>query len=476
MDIPVKVITEETDPSASVAGFAPIDLYQKREKIFTRNITGRFQRLRLYTGWPLLLGYLFVPWLSWNEHPLVLLDIPARQFHLGGLTFFPQDFMLLGWLLIIAAFGLFLITSVVGRLWCGYTCPQTIWTSIFMWMEQIVEGTRNQRMRLDRAPWSLDKVARRTLKHGMWLGWALLTGFTFVAYFVPAPELAVDLATSNTPGWALFWTLFFTGTTYVNAGWMREQVCIHMCPYARFQSAMVDGDTLVVSYDGARGESRGSRRADADRATLGLGDCIDCQLCVQVCPTGIDIRDGLQYQCIDCAQCIDACDQIMARMGYAPGLIRYTTQTLLDGGESRLLRPKVVGYAMALAAMAMLFVWVMLARTPFEVDVERDRGELFQRIDDQIRNAYSLTLINKSQQVQTMNLRAEIDGIAELRFEAPASVAVAPGNVENVPVRILIPQEFTTLPVMDVIFSACVDGVGCTTETSRFLAPRRAHD
>jgi cytochrome c oxidase accessory protein FixG len=476
MDIPVKVITEETDPSASVAGFAPIDLYQKREKIFTRNITGRFQRLRLYTGWPLLLGYLFVPWLSWNEHPLVLLDIPARQFHLGGLTFFPQDFMLLGWLLIIAAFGLFLITSVVGRLWCGYTCPQTIWTSIFMWMEQIAEGTRNQRMRLDRAPWSLVKVARRTLKHGMWLGWALLTGFTFVAYFVPAPELAVDLATSNTPGWALFWTLFFTGTTYVNAGWMREQVCIHMCPYARFQSAMVDGDTLVVSYDGARGESRGSRRADADRATLGLGDCIDCQLCVQVCPTGIDIRDGLQYQCIDCAQCIDACDQIMARMGYAPGLIRYTTQTLLDGGKSRLLRPKVVGYAMALAAMAMLFVWVMLTRTPFEVDVERDRGELFQRIDDQIRNAYSLTLINKSQQVQTMNLRAEIDGIAELRFEAPASVAVAPGNVESVPVRILIPQGFTTLPVMDVIFSACVDGVGCTTETSRFLAPRRAHD
>jgi cytochrome c oxidase accessory protein FixG len=247
MDIPVKIIVEESDPSASVTGFAPVDLYQKREKIFTRNITGRFQRLRLYTGWPLLLGYLFVPWLSWNDRPLVLLDIPARQFHLGGLTFFPQDFMLLGWLLIIAAFGLFLITSVVGRLWCGYTCPQTIWTSIFMWIEQIAEGTRNQRMRLDRAPWSLDKVTRRTLKHGMWLGWALLTGFTFVAYFVPAPELAVDLATSNTPGWALFWTLFFTGTTYVNAGWMREQVCIHMCPYARFQSAMVDADTLVVS-------------------------------------------------------------------------------------------------------------------------------------------------------------------------------------------------------------------------------------
>ena len=476
MDIPVKVIVEETDLSASVTGFAPVDLYQKREKIFTRNITGRFQRLRLYTGWPLLLGYLFVPWLSWNDRPLVLFDIPARQFHLGGLTFFPQDFMLLGWLLIIAAFGLFMITSVVGRVWCGYTCPQTIWTSIFMWMEQIAEGTRNQRMRLDQAPWSLDKVTRRTLKHGMWLGWALLTGFTFVAYFVPAPELAVGLTTSSTQGWALFWTLFFTGTTYVNAGWMREQVCIHMCPYARFQSAMVDRDTLVVSYDRARGEPRGSRRAEVDPASLGLGDCIECQLCVQVCPTGIDIRDGLQYQCIDCAQCVDACDQIMDKMGYAPGLIRYTTQRILDGGESHLLRPKVVGYAIALVAMTTLFIWVMLTRTPFEVDVARDRGELFQRVDGQIRNAYSLTLINKSQQVQIMNLQAEIDGIAALRFEAPARVTVEPGNIENVPVRILISQSVITLPVMDVRFSACVDDVGCVSETNRFLAPSPAHD
>jgi cytochrome c oxidase accessory protein FixG len=471
MDIPVKAIVEEADPAASVTGFAPVDLYQKREKIFTRNITGRFQRLRLYTGWPLLLGYLFVPWLSWNDRPLVLFDIPARQFHLGGLTFFPQDFMLLGWLLIIAAFALFMITSVVGRLWCGYTCPQTIWTSIFMWMEQVAEGTRNQRMRLDQAPWSLDKVMRRALKHGMWLGWALLTGFTFVAYFVPAPDLALNLATFNAPGWPLFWTLFFTCTTYVNAGWMREQVCIYMCPYARFQSAMVDRDTLVVSYDRARGEPRGSRRADADRATLDLGDCIECQLCVQVCPTGIDIRDGLQYQCIDCAQCIDACDQIMARMDYAPGLIRYTTQRNLDGGQSHLLRPKVIGYALALGVMSALFAWVMVTRTPFEIDVARDRGELFQRVDDQIRNAYSLTLINKSQQAQTMRLRAEIAGVAELRFDAPAAVTVAPGNVENVPVRILIEQSMVVRPVMDVIFSACVDDVGCVSETNRFLAP-----
>lgn len=474
MNIPVRQVDDASDPTAGVAGFAPVDLYQKREKIFTRNVTGRFQRLRLYTGWPLLFGYLIVPWLSWNGRPLVLLDIPARQFQLGGLTFMPQDFMMLGWLLIIAAFALFTVTSVVGRLWCGFTCPQTIWTAIFMWMEQVAEGTRNQRMRLDRAPWNLEKVLRRGAKHGMWLGWAFLTGFTFVAYFVPARELGLELVTLHLGGWALFWTLFFTAATYVNAGWMREQVCIYMCPYARFQSAMFDHDTLIVSYDRDRGEPRGSRRVDADRTGLGLGDCVDCSLCVQVCPTGIDIREGLQYQCIDCAHCVDACDQIMDKMGYPRGLIRFTTERVLEGGPRRLLRPRVIGYALAVLVMATLFVVVLVNRVPFAVDAARDRGELYQEVGDAVRNAYSLTLVNKSQQSQTLHVSAAIAGIADLTVEVEEPILVAPGEVVNVPVTVAAPAAALGTPVMDVVFTVCADAIGCLEETNRFLAPARA--
>ena len=321
-------------------GFAPVDLYQKREKIFTRSISGRFQRIRALSGWPFLLGYLLLPWLMWHGRQAVLFDLPARKFYVFGVTFWPQDFMLLTGLLIIAAFALFTLTSVVGRVWCGYTCPQTVWTAIFMWAEQFAEGPRHVRMKLDQAPWSFTKLRKRVLKHGMWIGWALLTGVTFVGYFMPIRELTGAALTLHLSGWALFWTAFFTAATYFNAGWLREQVCIYMCPYARFQSAMFDKDTLMVSYDAARGEPRGSRKRDADPAALGLGDCIDCTLCVQVCPTGIDIRNGLQYQCIGCAHCVDACDEVMTTVGYAPGLIRYTTEHAMGGVRSHILRPR----------------------------------------------------------------------------------------------------------------------------------------
>jgi len=274
--------------------FAPaevgeLDLYQKRERIYTRKVEGFFQRLRLYTGWPLLLLYFGLPWLQWEGHQAIWFDLPGRKFNIFGLTLWPQDFPLLAWLLMIAAFSLFTVTVFAGRVWCGYTCPQTVWTSIFMWAEQVTEGTRNQRIRLDQGPWNANKLWRKSAKHAMWLGFAALTGVTFIGYFSPIRQLVVDLPTGGASGWAWAWTTFFTLATYINAGWMREQVCMYMCPYARFQSVMFDHDTLIVSYDGRRGEPRGSRKRGQDPRAVGLGDCIDCELCVQVCPTGIDV-------------------------------------------------------------------------------------------------------------------------------------------------------------------------------------------
>ena len=258
-----------------------LDLYQKRERIYTRKVEGFFQKLRLYTGWPLLILYFAAPWLNWDGRQAIWFDLPERKFHIFAITFWPQDFPLLAWLLVIAAFALFTVTVFAGRVWCGYTCPQTVWTSIFMWAEQISEGTRNQRIKLDKAPWNASKLARKLLKHTLWLGFAALTGISFVAYFTPVRQLVLDLPTGRSGFWEYAWVIFFTLATYINAGWLREQVCMFMCPYARFQSVMFDHETLIVSYDGKRGEPRGSRKRGQDRPG-GLGDCIDCELCVQV--------------------------------------------------------------------------------------------------------------------------------------------------------------------------------------------------
>jgi len=355
-------------------GFASQDLYRRREKIFTRSIKGRFQRLRALSGWPLLLGYFATPWLTHNSQQAVLFDLPARQFRIFDLTLWPQDLWLLGWLLMIAAFALFTFTNIVGRLWCGYTCPQTVWTAIYMWVEQLAEGSRHQRMRLDQAPWSLNKLRKRLLKHGIWLSIAALTGITFVGYFAPIRLLTSDIVGMNPAlirDWSLFACGFFTLATYINAGWMREQVCLYMCPYARFQSAMIDADTLVVSFDHHRGEPRGSakRKLSSDLTSAGKGDCIDCTMCVQVCPTGIDIRDGLQYECIGCAHCIDACNQVMQQVGRAPNLIGYSSQRELEGGKTRLLRPRSIGYATITALLSIAFGLAVYYRAPITIDM-----------------------------------------------------------------------------------------------------------
>jgi cytochrome c oxidase accessory protein FixG len=466
-----------TEEPVRLEGFGPRDLYQRREKIFTRFVGGFFQRLRFFTGWPLLAGYFLLPWVNWDGRQAVLFDLPARQFHIFSLTFFPQDLWLLGWMLMIAAFGLFTITTLVGRLWCGYTCPQTVWTAIFMWVEQVTEGPRHARIRLDQAPWSMEKIRKRTLKHAMWLGWAGLTGLTFVGYFTPIRELVVDLATLSANGWAVFWTFFFTAATYVNAGWMREQVCIYMCPYARFQSAMFDKDTLIVSYDAARGEPRGSRKRGADREDTSLGDCIDCQLCVQVCPVGIDIRNGLQYQCIGCAHCIDACNQVMDKMDYPRGLVRYTTEHELSGGSTHWLRGRSVGYGVVLLIMISAFFIAVLTRSSFEVDVIRERGELF-RVDatGQVLNQYSLRVLNKTQQAQTYTLHVRSDlpiTVAQLD-QLSDELRTLPGELLDLPVTLMAAREAVTLPSVPLTIELCeVNANRCVSEQSTFFGPRR---
>ncbi len=462
------IATDAADRSADTAGFTAVDLYQSREKIFTRAVEGRFQRIRLVSGWPLLLGYLLLPWIDWGGRQAVLFDLPSRHFYIFGLTFWPQDFILLAWLLIIAAFALFTVTSVVGRIWCGYTCPQTIWTAIFMWVEQITEGPRHARIRLDQAPWSLEKVVRRGSKHALWLGWAFLTGFTFVGYFTPVRQLAIDVATLQVELWAVAWIVFFTLATYINAGWMREQVCIYMCPYARFQSAMFDKDTLIVSYDAARGDPRGARKRGTHPEEL--GDCVDCELCVQVCPTGIDIRDGLQYECIGCAHCIDACDDVMEKVGYAPGLIRYTTHNALRGLPSHLLRPRVIGYAIALSLMVGLFCLALFNRSLLGIDVIRDRGDLYHVDRDAIRNDYTLKVINKTQSVQTYALSLVGDAHG-LTFEGPSSVEVDAGDVASVPVSLSVDPAHLESAYLDIRFQVCDAARHCDSEANHFFGP-----
>ena len=425
------------------AEVSEMDLYQKREKIYTRAIEGFYQRIRVFTGWPLLLGYFILPWLNWGDRQSVLFDLPARQFHVLGVTFWPQDMVMLAWVLIISAFLLFAVTNLAGRVWCGYSCPQTVWTSIFMWMEQKAEGTRNQRIKLDQSPLSFEKVRKKALKHTMWLGFAFLTAFTFVGYFTPIRQLGIDVLAFNVNAWAGFWIAFFAAATYINAGWMREQVCLYMCPYARFQSVMFDPDTLIISYDKARGEPRGSRKRDEKSADVGLGDCIDCQLCVQVCPTGIDIRDGLQYECIGCALCVDACNSVMEKMEYPKGLIRYATENSLEGKTTHIMRPRLIGYFVAVALMIALLGYRIVDRDVIELSVLRDRQALYETTaDGLIENRYVVKLANKTQ--DTHRYEVDVNTPVVLQGFSASPVTLEPGELLDLPLRLQARPEDVT--------------------------------
>ncbi len=423
-----------SNAAAAVAVEVPVrlvSLYQKHEKVQPRTVSGWFQNWRWALVWFTQLLFYGLPWLPWNGRPAVLFELEARRFYLFDLVLYPQDFIYLAALLIISAYSLFLFTAVAGRLWCGYACPQTVYTEIFMWIERTIEGNRAARIKRDEGPWNLDKLWRKSAKQGAWVGLSLWTGFTFVGYFTPIRHLWAESFTLAFGPWEWFWVLFYALATYGFAGHLREQVCKYRCPYARFQSAMFDKDTLVITYDTARGEPRGSRGRGDDLQAKGLGSCIDCGLCVQVCPTGIDIRRGLQYECIGCAACIDVCDSVMDKMHYPRGLVRYDTQNHLDqpsraaGIGARVLRPRVLAYSTILLAILVAMGASLALRHPFKVDVIRDRG-VMSRLGPQgeVQNVYRLQLMNASEQPQ--RFRFQVEGLPGLAVAAGASGPMEP--------------------------------------------------
>jgi len=448
-------------------------LYAKRQKVYPREVHGLFASLRL-AGVALLMGiYYFLPWVQWKGQQAVLLDLPARKFHFFELTFWPQDFIYLTSLLIIAALSLFFFTALAGRLWCGYACPQTVWTEVFLWIERRIEGDRPKQMKLDKAPWSARKVWIKGLKHFAWIALSLWTGYTFVGYFTPIRELGASVLTFQTGPWETFWLLFYGFATYGNAGWLREQVCIYMCPYARFQSAMFDRDTMIISYDPYRGEPRGPRKKTADRKALNLGDCVDCTICVQVCPTGIDIRDGLQYECIGCAACIDACDDVMEKMGYPKGLIRYTTENALEGKKAHVLRPRVIIYGLVLLALLSAVGYGIAIRVPLELDVIRDRNTLYRETTEGlIENVYTLKLLNMDRADHRYDLSVSGPEGVTMKIDEP-DLSVPGGEVKELTVRLQVDPYDLESASSEVFFTLTAkDNESLTvTEEGRFVGP-----
>ncbi len=402
-----------------------ISLYESQDKIYPRSVSGFFTKWRWAMIWLTQLVFYGIPWLEWGQRQALLFDLGSRRFYIFNLVLYPQDLIYLTAILIISALSLFLFTAIAGRLWCGYTCPQTVYTEIFLWIEHKIEGDRAARIKLDGTQLSAKKLYKKGAKHFVWITFALWTGFTFVGYFSPIRDLASSTLSLSLGPWETFWICFYGFATYGNAGFMREQVCKYMCPYARFQSAMFDDDTLIVTYDEERGEPRGSRSRKAEVNTKELGSCIDCSLCVQVCPTGIDIRKGLQYECIGCGACADVCDTVMDKMGYARGLVKYSTQNAITNKWThkqmvqRILRPRVLIYTAILGLIIIGLITSLWLRTHFRVDVIRDRGVMARLSDDgKLENVYRLQIMNGTESVQHYRLSAT--GIKDLEIESEA--------------------------------------------------------
>jgi cytochrome c oxidase accessory protein FixG len=473
----------------AAARVAVISLYQKQPKIYARAVRGWFAGWRWAFVWATQLVFYGLPWLQWNGRQAVLFDLGARRFYIFGLVLYPQDFIYLTGLLIVSAYALFLFTAVAGRLWCGFACPQTVYTEIFMWVERHLEGDRMKRMKLDAAPWGMEKLLRKGGKQLAWIAIGLWTGFTFVGYFTPIQVLGASVLVLGLGPWEWFWVLFYGFATYGNAGWMREQVCKYMCPYARFQSAMFDKDTLIISYDAERGEPRGGQRAQGRKTDLqaaGLGDCIDCGLCVQVCPTGIDIRKGLQYECIGCAACIDVCNGVMDKMHYPKGLIRYDTQNGMQRHLSRtevvrrVLRPRVLVYTAVLLAICGGLAASLWLRSPFRVDVVRDRGALAREVENGwVENVYRLQIMNATEQVQRFRVR--VTGLPKLATDLTAEVSVDAAQARWVPVAVRVPPEVAVVAgsgphrldfVVESVPTAADAESHSVSEKSTFMVPR----
>ena len=446
-------------------------LYLHHEKIYPREVHGKFAFFRLAGVVGLLGIYFLVPWIPWGERQAVLFDLPERKFFIFNLVIWPQDLYFLAALLVIAGVALFLFTALAGRLWCGFSCPQTVWTEVFLWIERKVEGDRGRQMKLDRAELSVNKVWRKTVKHAGWLAVSVLTAVTFVGYFKPIDELLRELVGLTLHPWPLFWVAFFVVATYVNAGWMREQICLYMCPYARFQSAMFDSDTLIISYDPARGEPRGARKRGTDPRAQGLGDCINCKMCVQACPTGIDIRDGLQYECIGCAACVDACDGVMEKMNYPTGLIRYTTENLLNGQPSRVIRPRSIIYFVILLVLISGVAYAMLSRALVEVDISRDRNVLYRAVENgAIENIYTVRILNKDQRGHSFQI--EVLGLDQPELLIDSEKLTTPsGSLTDVTLAVRAKVDFTGSEEITIRVEAEDDARVFSATTAKFIAP-----
>jgi len=459
---------------------AIVRLYAAREDIFPREIKGRYSTLRWACVWLTQILFYGLPWLTMNGRQAVLFDLASRKFYLFGMVFWPQDFIYLAALLIVCAYGLFLVTAVAGRVWCGFACPQTVYTEIILWIERKIEGSRSSQMRLARQPWSAQKVGKRGAKHLAWGLVALWTGFSFVGYFTPVRSLGRQIMAFGLGPWETFWILFYSFATYGNAGWLREQVCKYMCPYARFQSAMFDKDTLIVTYDQARGEPRsGRRKGEAKAEAANSGDCIDCSLCVQVCPTGIDIRKGLQYECIGCAACVDACNIVMDKVQRPRGLIRYATENGLMQKlgalaiRRRMLRPRVLVYSVVLVLLVAAMGASLALRNPLKLDVIRDRGSMGREVEDgRIENVYRLQLMNTSEQAQL--LRVSVSGIPSVRVVEEGPIDIDGATTRAVPVRVRVDPGAGKPGSNKIAFTvrSVNDPDLCVSEGAAFIVPR----
>jgi cytochrome c oxidase accessory protein FixG len=412
-------------------------LYARHKKVYPRQVTGLFADLR-FVMVAITLGIFYgLPWINWGAgRQAFLIDLPGRKFNFFFWTFWPQDLFYLSVILILSALLLFFFTAIFGRVWCGFTCPQTVWTEVFLWIERKIDGDRMKQMKLAKMPWNSEKLLKRSAKYSAWILFSLWTGFTFVGFFTPIRELTLSAFAFTLGPWETFWIFFYGFATFGNAGFLREQVCTYMCPYARFQGAMFDKNTLIISYDKVRGEPRGARGRVVDPKAQNLGHCIDCTLCVQVCPTGIDIRNGLQYQCIACAACVDVCDTVMAKMNYPKGLIRYTTENALEGKPSRILRPRVILYGSLLVAIGAALVISVLLRVPLDIDVVRDRNTLYRETaEGLVENVYTLRVLNKDNEAHTYRLSATgIEGMV-LHGETE-NIAIGSGDVRELAVRL----------------------------------------
>jgi len=456
--IPIKVIPAA--PAGAPVEMETVALYESAKKVYPRWVTGRFTQWRWFWLVATQLFFYGVPWLNLHDRQLLLFDLVNRKFYIFGFVFLPQDFVYLTALMLMSALGLFVWTSIGGRLWCGYSCPQTVYTEIFLWVEKWVEGDRLKRMKLDKGPMDLRRLRIKYTKHAIWIAISLWTGFTFVGYFTPIHVLSAKVLSFTTGPWEAFWILFYGFATYGNAGWMREQVCKYMCPYARFQSAMFDPDTLIISYDAERGEPRGSRRREEDYKADGKGDCIDCTLCVQVCPVGIDIRDGLQYECIACGACIDACDSIMDKMGYERGLVRYTTENALAHKypESEIInhviRPRVIMYSAVLLVVVSIVIWSLVVKVPLAVNIARDRNTLVRETDEgMLENIYRLQIENTDEKAHRYTIKAK--GLTDMMVlvDGGELVDIGANATTQVSVRVQVDPQNATRGAKKIYFT-----------------------